>query len=425
MEYNIRASNRFGISAGPEWDAEFREKGAFVAFEPGEHVIMGPVVWQSLSNLTVNAEGCVFFFENQAGFGFDGCRNVTWKGGKFVGGKTIETLQKELESNPSEGLDAISTGLAFSGCSRIRFLGSQFESFHRAVLIQKCDTVRFHQCEFDGVFSADVLQPAQNPLHKRMVRHHAGVLVNSSSQVRFDDCDFHSLGQGVLSGAIGGGLTDRLSIDRSFAKNMFDHGFYLSGRNISVTDTDVSKSYFGAGIQVRGSRNRIEGCRVSDSRLGISVTGDGVAEATGFNGRDTAVADNRIRSCSHGAIYLGAQDGAYPERFVIVRNIATDCCRENYAFSIFGGREHVIENNVSDGTAEPGFFIGDPKPTGPVNRGHRVIGNRSETGGLVRRVEDLICEGNSGKWTLIDCSEASIAQHETWQQTAAGEEWND
>lgn len=138
---------------------------------------------------------------------------------------------------------------------------------------------------------------------------------------------FEGHGQGILIGEKGS--VGNITISENTFKNQSNNGTYISSGNCCNIFLNYYEGFDGSAIKTRGdghdvSKNRIVGTQ-NIAIAGISVTGNGQPNSSGFNADTCYIRDNKIKGKIVNAILVAKQDGG-SLRSVIVsdNNIAFD-----------------------------------------------------------------------------------------------------
>jgi hypothetical protein len=120
---------------------------------------------------------------------------------------------------------------------------------------------------------------------------------------------------------------------------------------------------FGSGVKVRGSRNQVLDCTVTDTGNGVSMTGNGPTDALGANGHGNLCRGNRVRSYRYHAFNFGIQDRAY-QRDLTFRDCSAVGSRKAAGYASFvvmvtaGLQMQGITVDGYDGTSFAGVISG-------------------------------------------------------------------
>lgn len=168
----------------------------------------------------------------------------------------------------------------------------------------------------------------------------AAISVSGGSSIKIHGNDINGNIQGVLVR----GTSSRCKIYANNIKNTDDNTVYLSSGTLTqVFDNDLY-NFDGTGIKMRGSYNKAHDNRItaisSGSTSGVSVTGSGAVDATGYNGYGNIVHHNTIDGDFDIAIYFQDLDGDSHSEWQCTNNImklaiATGV-QTNYAIQVAG-----------------------------------------------------------------------------------------
>ena len=315
-----------------------------------------------------------------------------WQGGKIVGSVYGLALVERA---------SWATGMLLKG-QELVLGGLSIKGFPIGLSLENCSRCHLSDVVVSGVLNANdpEWRPSQSARHQEVARNHAGIRINGGSDIAIDGLRVSGLGQGVLMGQIGVPTPTHVSIRNFHARGMYDHALYLSGDHVTVESGFVASSWFGAGVQVRGSHNVVRDVRVTGSRLGVSLTGDNAPGSDGYNGDYSSVEDCRIDNCTHGGIYVGLQDGNACRRFIVRRNGVVKSGQDGHKpFVVYGGEGHRIEDNwAHQCKAIEDFFLGTQTPTSPRCKGFVVRNN--DGSGTCRQIDDLDLGVNRGIWKV-------------------------
>lgn len=177
---------------------------------------------------------------------------------------------------------------------------------------------------------------------------------------------FNNFAEHTGDGILIGSDSVKCKIFANDIRDSFDDGIYISsGSGCSVYDNDVVNfthtTNSPSGIKVRGSDHHVFENNVTGCRLGITVTGNGVAndgytDRDGnqyYNGSGTRVHDNIIRECERHGLTSGNQDletgtgnNLYPRDISFTNNIVEHCGNAGFdPIFIFGGVNVRVDGN--------------------------------------------------------------------------------
>ena len=191
-------------------------------------------------------------------------------------------------------------------------------------------------------------------------------------------------------------------------REIHDNGIYNSSGNYNQYVGGNFNNTFGSGIKVRGSGHVVKGFTVTDTNLGVTVTGDGTSvDAYGANGFGTIVQGNTIISHKQVGIEVGVQDGYYP-RDVTIDGNTIEASKAPRAGTFTGIRVRVIRgaiitnNNVRGYNTEHGMFIygasGSEQTESIIS--NNIVNSGSATAGTdglrFQYLDDSIVSNNTG-----------------------------
>src|SRR5690606_39151180 len=104
-------------------------------------------------------------------------------------------------------------------------------------------------------------------------------------------CTMQDLGSGVLAGREAYGAL----IEGNAITNTQDNGVYVSSGTAAVVQSNNITTSRGSGVKVRGSLHLVTRNHITETQLGVSVTGNGLTpDVYGYNGYGNIVSHNVI-----------------------------------------------------------------------------------------------------------------------------------
>lgn len=146
-------------------------------------------------------------------------------------------------------------------------------------------------------------------------------------------------------------------------REIHDNGIYNSSGNYNQYIGGNFNNTLGSGIKIRGSANLVSNFSISNSNIGVTVTGNGsTPDSFGANGFGNIVSGNTIVSHKQIGILVDVQDGYYCRDVVINGNIieASKAPKVGSFTSIRArvARDLVISDNIIRGySTEFGMFV--------------------------------------------------------------------
>lgn len=191
-------------------------------------------------------------------------------------------------------------------------------------------------------------------------------------------------------------------------RQIHDNGVYNSSGNYNQYVGGNFNQTLGSGVKVRGNANVVQGFSISNSNVGVTVSGNGTSpDAFGANGFGCIVQGNTIVSHKQVGITVDTQDG-YPCRDVSIVGNTVEASKAPFAGSFTGIRVRsvrgavITNNNVRGYSSEHGFFIygtaSDPQTDAVIT--NNVVSSDSSTVGIdgirLQYVNDSTISSNVG-----------------------------
>lgn len=207
----------------------------------------------------------------------------------------------------------------------------------RGVYLFKCQDCLVEDLDMEGLFTAPV----------------AGVNYSSACVVLRGENNriVRAVARHTGSVVLGGDTTLRLSVTGWTGSDLYDNGVYISsGMGCLVEGGScrrVGRLAGGSGVKVRGSHHRVIGNYIEDALgHGLAVSGNGVDDGTGHNGRCTTVTGNVVLRSRASGIALYLQDGFPPRDCIVTGNAIEGYGSPTYPPITNIGTGHLVGGNI-------------------------------------------------------------------------------
>jgi len=308
---NIRQCGAFGSGTDDDTQAI---QAAFSYIKSGDSLYFSKGNYKFSSQLTMNTENVRIY-----------------GGGKLI--ESVELVESilitdadnvKIEGLEFEGIEDLTSWLAgdssyrqefkyfirFTDCKNGVVRDIQSSKKRGTVLLSNCQKMTVQGVRHNG-FLGDISTPQPDSNYYPVVN------VSTGRENHIHSCEGFSCGSVVLLGLDSSYNT----VSKITGRETHDNMIYNSSGNYSSFMNCVSDASNGSGIKARGRGHTVTGNVLTNSGVGIDVTGNGVdPDNFGANGFGTVVSANTVVASRTHGIKMGGQDGLRARDFIIIGN---------------------------------------------------------------------------------------------------------
>lgn len=355
--YNVRQYGALGDSTGPgtgtnnsaaiQAAIDAAPAGSTILFPDGRYRINSRLTWSG-KRLSIVGTGRASLVEGTAITGSNAAGAMLYVDGSGCDGTTIEGLDFEgaeakagfVGADSKEYCAVYANDVTDLTVRQVKITGKSW-----GVILDTCIGTRVLDLTFTSF-----LDTAASGSGAGTDNYNSAVRIKGGDKTLVRGLVAKDCGSGVLSGVSGASIDPtRITIENCHVENAWDNGIYLSSAQDSLVTGVTVKTSGGSGVKCRGSNNRVIGCQIRATTVGIGISGAGTSpDAYGATSHGCIVSNNVVEQTTRDGLVLDTAS-TYTSRHTLIegnyfRNIASDGV--GYAAIRADGNYYQIRNNI-------------------------------------------------------------------------------